>query len=416
MALPNEKERKAPVFENVPMPQIFVGSGKRHFLNILIVVAKHKVQIICAVLGTALLSGAISFVLPVYYTANAKMLPPQQNQSVAMTMLGQLGPLIGATAGKDLGLHNPNDLYIGILHSRSLEDALIERFSLMKVYGKKTHEDARRRLESLTSVVSGKDNIISISVDDRSANRAAEIANGYVDELQKLTSTVAITDAARRRVFFAHEMKAAADDLSNAEEALKKTQESTGIIQLDSQSKVMLQGYADLRAQIAAKEVQIQAMRSFATPENPDYKRALEELGALRAQEAVYENGRNGSSSIDVALSKVPSSGLEYVRRLREVKYRESLLELLTKQYEIAHIDEAKDSSIIQVLDTALPPERKSWPHRGFIVILLTMMAFFGSVVFSYIYEAMQQAKEDPEFAVRMHLLKFYLHGNRNQA
>jgi tyrosine-protein kinase Etk/Wzc len=413
MSVPDERDPKAPVSEQVPLPRIFAGSGKNHFLNLFIVVAKHKLVILWVTVSAAVLSAFVSLLLPTFYTANARILPPQQNQSMAAAMLGQLGPLIGAAAGKDLGMRNPNDLYIGMLHSRRVEDALIDRFSLMNVYKEKLREDTRRRLESLTLIVGGKDNIISVSVDDRSAGRAADLANAYIDELQKLTSSLAVTDAARQRLFFEREMETASDELAKSEQELKRTQESTGIIQLDSQSKVMLESLANLRAQVVAKEVQLQAMRSFATPENPDLMRVEQELAALRTQVARFERGQGTRSSSDVALEKIPGSALEYVRRLREVKYRESLLELLTKQYEIAHIDESKDASIVQVLDKAIPPEHKSSPHRVSIVLLVTLLALLLAIIWACLSEAMHYAKEDPEYAVRLHLLKVYLSSSR---
>jgi uncharacterized protein involved in exopolysaccharide biosynthesis len=388
---------------------MFPGAESGHLVDLLIILAKRKSLIICCTLGAAVLSLVITLLLPKYFTATAKILPPQQNQSMATAMLGQLGPLLGATAGKDLGLRNPNDLYVAMLRSRTVEDSLVNRFSLMSVYKDKLRVEALGDLESLTEVVAGKDGVISVSVEDRDPRRAADIANAYVFELTKLTKTLAVTDAGKRRLFFEQEVRTANDDLATAEQELKHTEETTGIIQLDNQSKVMLQSYADLRAQVAAREVQVQSMRSYATPENPDLVRAEQELSALRSQVARFEVGEGGRSSANIALSKVPSAGLEYVRRLRDVKYREALLELLTKQYEIARIDESKDASIIQVLDQAVTPERKSWPHRSIMVLLATLLALLFSVIWAYLAESLQRAKEDPQHLARLQILRMYL-------
>ncbi|HEY1937099.1 MAG TPA: Wzz/FepE/Etk N-terminal domain-containing protein [Candidatus Angelobacter sp.] len=412
MALQETTDIRERVREEERVNETFIAKEKWRLFDLLIIFAKRKRLILDCTGGAAALSVVITLLLPTYYTGTARILPPQQNQSIATAMLGQLGPLIGATAGKELGLHNPNDLYVGMLHSRSLEDALIDKFSLMSVYKKKKRDEARQKLESLSLIISGKDSLISISVEDRSAERAAEIANAYVEQLENITNSLAVTDAAKQRLFFEREMKTAGVELANAELALKKIQESTGIIQLDSQSKVMLESYANLRAQIAAKEVEVQAMRSFAAPENPDLTRAQQELAALRSQAARFERGKIGDPSSDVSLANVPRAGLEYVRGLREVKYRETLLELLTKQYEIARIDEAKDASLIQVLDRAIPPESKSWPHRGFMVILFTLFAFLLAIVWSLLSEFLQTAKQDPEYALRMHMLKAYMSGD----
>jgi uncharacterized protein involved in exopolysaccharide biosynthesis len=389
----------------------------KHFIEPLIVMAKHKVLILGMALGAALLSIVIVLLLPQYFTAEAKLLPPQQSQSMAsamMSQLGQLAPLLQAAGGKDLGIRNPNDMYVAMLKSRTIADALIDRFSLMNGYHKKFREETRRRLEDLTQIVAGKDGIISISVDDRSPGRAAEMANAYVDELEKLTRTLAITEAGKRRIFFEREVKAANDELAGAESQLKQTEESTGIIQLDSQAKVMLQAYADLRAQVAEKQVEVQSMRSFATPENPDLIRVQQELAALQTQLSRFERGQGSRSPTDLALEKVPGAGLEYVRKLREVKYRETLFELLAKQYEAARIDEARDASVIQVMDKAIVPEKKSWPKRGLIVLAVTLFALLLGILLAYLAEGLKRTKEDPQFAAKWHLLKAYLWSGSN--
>jgi tyrosine-protein kinase Etk/Wzc len=409
MALQEKQELHLPPSEDGSTSQNLAGVERSRLLGLFIILAKRKFPIIGFTTAAAMISLVVSLLLPVYYTGNVKLLPPQQSQSMATAMLGQLSPLLGASAGKDLGLRNPNDLYVAMLRSRSVADNLIERFELMSRYHSGLPEDTRKRLDSLTEIVAGKDGVISISVDDRDPRRAAEIANAYVEELEKLTKTLAVTDAGKQRLFFEQEVKTAGNDLANAELALKQTQEKTGMFQLDNQSKVMLQAYADLRAQVANKEVQVQSMRSFANPENPDLKRAQQELAALRVQVARYEQGQNGRPSEDLALEKVPSAALEYVQKLRDVKYRESLLELLTKQYEIARIDEAKDSAIVQVMDKAVSPGRKSWPHRGSIVVLSTLLAFLLAILWAWMAEATQYAKEDPQYGAQIQLLRMYL-------
>jgi tyrosine-protein kinase Etk/Wzc len=386
-----------------------VASDKSYVLEPLIVVVKRKSLIMTLVVGVAVLTAIVSLLLPKYYTANTKILPPQENTSIASAMLGQLGPLIGAAAGRDLGIRNPNEMYVAMLRSRTVSDNLIDRFSLMTVYREKLRVEAKKRLDTSTEIMAGRDNVISISVEDQDPRRAADMANAYVDELSKLTKTLAVTDAAKRRLFFEREVKAASDELARVEDALKRTEESTGIIQLDGQAKVMLQAFADLRAQMTAKEVQVQAMKSFATPENPDLVRAEQELAALRTQVARFETGRGGASTADIALAKVPGAGLEYARKFRDVKYRETLLELLTKQYEIARIDESKDAAIVQVLDKAVPPERRSWPPRTALVVASTLFALLLAVSAAFLLEWLQKANENPQFTARLHLLKFYL-------
>lgn len=387
--------------------------GKSHFLDPLVTLAKHKVLVVAFPLVIAAIAAVISLILPATYTADVKVVPPQ-NASSSTGILNQLGPLASAAAnGKDLSLHGPSDMYVAMLHSRTIADALIKRFSLMSVYKAKRQMDARKRLDNDTMITISKENVISISVTDRDKNRAAAMANAYVEELLKLTRTLAVTEAGQRRLFFEHEVQVANDELANAEQALKKTQETTGIIQLDNQSKAMIESLTTLHAQVGAKEAQVEAMRAYATPENPDLVRAQHELTALRGELARIEAGQGGSSLSDVAVRKVPEAALEYVRRLREVKYRETLLDLLTRQYEVARIDEAKDAAIVQVLDKAEPPEMRSWPHRTTLVLTALFLAFCLAVMIVFFLESLQRMKIDPQFVARVQLLRFYLKGSR---
>lgn len=387
------------------------ASERTKFPESLIIIAKHKRLVGCFVLGVAVITAGISLLLPKYYTAKARLLPPQQSQSVAAAMLSQLGPLTGLVGnGMGLNIRNPNDLYVAMLRSDSVTYAIVDRFSLVNLYHQKLRSEARAKLELLTEISVGKtDGVILISVDDRDPARAAQMANAYIEELDKLTRKLAVTDASKRRIFFENEAKTASDELANAEQALKQTEEKTGMIQLDSQARVMLQAYADLRAAVSVKQVEIQAMQSFATPDNPDLIRAQHELQALRAQVARYEEGQGGRPIGDIALEKMPAKALEYVRKLREVKYREALLELMLKQYEIARIDESKDSYLIQTLDKALPPDKRSWPKRTALVLASTLLASILAIIMALLIEKIDKAQEEPRFAAQFQLLKFYL-------
>jgi uncharacterized protein involved in exopolysaccharide biosynthesis len=383
------------------------------FPELLIVMAKRKVFISKFVGIAVVLSVITVFLLPKTYTANTKVMPPQQNQSMgAIAALSQLGPM-AALAGQSLGLRNPNDLYVAMLHSDTVANALVDRFSLMNVYHKKLRMDARRRLEDRTEISAGKGGIISISVDDRNPQRAADLTNGYVEELEKLTKTLNVTEAAKRRLFFEREVKMANDDLANAEVAFKQTEEKTGLILLDSQSKAMIGSLTSLRAAIAAQEVKVQAMRSFATTENPDLVLAEQELTTMRAQLDRLERGQGKRSIADVPIENVPTAGLEYVRKYRDVQYHEALFQLLAKQYEAAKIDEARDTLFVQQMDKATPPEEKSSPHRLVVVLTVTILALMVAVVVALSMEATERAKEDPQYAARLQLFRYYLRGGR---
>jgi tyrosine-protein kinase Etk/Wzc len=411
MAQLEKAEVHVRVAEEVPLAEPARGVETVQFPEVLIVLAKRKSFIFKFVGVATILSIITVLLLSNTYTGNAKILPPQQNQSMgAMAALSQLGPL-ASLAGQ--GLRSPSDIYVSMLRSDTVANGLIDRFSLISVYNKKLRIDARRRLADQTEISAEKDGVISISVDDRSPQRAADLANGYVEELEKLTKTLNITEAGKRRLFFEREVKMENDSLADAEVALKQTQEKTGLILLDSQSKAMIGSLTSLRAGIAAQEVKVQVMRSFATAENPDLVMAEQELATMRAQLERLERGQGKRSIADVPLENVPTAGLEYVRKYRDVAYHEALFQLLAKQYEAAKIDEARDALIVQQMDKATPPERKSGPHRSIIVFTIMLLALMVAIVTAFSMEAMERAKEDPQFAARFQLFRFYVSRSR---
>lgn len=205
-------------------------------------------------------------------------------------------------------------------------------------------------------------------------------------------------------------MKSAKDGLANAEDALRKTQERTGLIALNDQGKGIIAAVADLRAQIAAKEVEIASMRAFATEQNPDYRQARTTLASLNAQLAKAERSGNGDKGgVMIPTGKLPEVGLEYIRKLREVKYYEKLYELMTQQATLAKIDMAKEPTTIQVIDPATPADMKSKPKRAIIVILTTLLAMFIGMLWAFIKEATERSNLNPENAKRNVLLRRYI-------
>ena len=377
-------------------------------LELLVILAKHKKLILGTTFGVAVLSAVVSLLLPNIYTGTAKVLPPQQSQSTAAMMLGQLGGLAGL-AGGSLGLKNPNDLYVGMVKSRTVADSIIKRFDLQKLYEKDTMVDTRKVLANNTTVLAGKDGLITIEFEDRDPSRAAAVANAYVEELDKLTQVLAVTEAAQRRLFFERQLQQAKEDLSEAEVALQKTQEETGLIKLDDQGRALIEAVAALRGQISAKEVELRAMRTFTTEKNPDYVRTQQQLAGLRTELAKLERTQaSGQGDIMLSTGKVPESGLEYLRKYRDVKYQEAIFELLAKQFEAAKLDEAKEAAIIQVVDKAVAPDRKSKPKRALIVILATLTAGLISLLWVFVLEARERASRDPVQAARLAALRRY--------
>ncbi|MGA7767795.1 MAG: Wzz/FepE/Etk N-terminal domain-containing protein [Candidatus Sulfotelmatobacter sp.] len=388
-------------------------------LDITVVLVAHKRFLIRFVLGAAVLAILIALLLPVRYEAKIVLLPPQQNSSMASALLGQMGNLgglgsLGALAG-GLGLKTPADMYVSLLTSRTVEDAMIQRFGLMAEYREKRMSDTRKEFERRTTAVAGtKDGLIRISIEDSDPKRAADLANGYVDEFRKLSESLAITEAARRRLFFDRELQQAKDELTVSEEAMRKTQQSTGVLQIDSQARSLIESAAVLRAQVVAKEVQIQGMRSFAAEDNPNLVLAKQQLAALQSQlEQIAGSHQDAGSDIVLSKGRVTQAGLEYLRRLRDLKYHETVFELLAKELEIAELDEAREGEIVQVVDAAVPPDRHSSPHRTLIVIGMTILAFFVAVFWIIVRQGLERTFELPENRRRLEAIKHYWRGKQ---
>lgn len=397
IALPREAEQPSSMASRNGLP----AEDEISLLDLLVVLASRKRLIFRIAIATAAAATIISFLLPKRYTAISVILPPQQNSSLSASMASQLGALGGmaALAGGSLGLKNPNDMYVSLMKSRTVEDAMIQRFGLMQEYKERYLSDARKDFEKKAKIDgSGKDGLIRISVEDRDPNRAAELANGYVNQFRKLSESLAITEASQRRMFFEQQLGEAKDNLANAEESMKRMEQQTGLIQLDSQTRALIESAASIRAQIAAKEVQIQSLSTFATDQNAQLVQAQQELASLRRQLAKLGGDENGSdASMIVPRGRVPEAGLEYVRKLRDVKYYETIFGILARQYEMAKLDEAKQGALIQVVDSATVPDRRSSPKRTIIVLGGTLFGFMLGVFAALVSAGLQRIGEDEE-------------------
>lgn len=375
-------------------------------LDFLVILARERVLVLGLPAAAAIIAVVVAFALPHWYAATTKIMPPQQTQSSALAVLGQLGGLAG-TAGQALGLKNPSDTYVAMLKSRTIADKLIERFNLKAVYDEETLFHARKELARNSNITTARDGIITIEVEDKDPKRAAELANAYVDELRNLTSNLAVSEAGQRRLFFEGQLKKAKDDLTVAEIELKKFTQSAGLINPQGQISLSVSAAAALRAQIAAKEIQLSAMRTYATESNPAMKLTLQELGSLRGELAKMEKDTTaGKGDVMVPFNKASEVGLEYLRRYRDTKYFETLFEVLAKQYEIARIDEAKDAAVIQVLDIAVPPERKSRPRRAVIVGVAVLIAGVLAIFIAFARGVTRRASRDPHLAEQLDELR----------
>ena len=384
--------------------------GDISLLDLMIVIAERKRIVLWVTAIFFILAIIMSVLLPKRYTAIVTLLPPQESSSMGAALTSQLGNLggIAALAGGGLGLKNSNDRYVAMFQSRTVEDAMVKQYGLMQEYHAHYLSDARKDFENHTTVDgSNKDGLIHISVEDHDAHRASELANGYVDQFRDLSQHLAITEASQRRLFFQQELEQAKNNLAGAEEALEQNELKTGVIQPDSQERALIESATELRAQITAREVQIQGMQTYATGENSELIQAQQELAGMRAQLAKL-GGSEDSAGNEFLIPKglVPKTGMEYVRRLRDVKYYETIFDILARQFEVAKLDEAKEGALVQVVDPAVVPDRRSFPKRSLIVLGSTVFGILLGIFLALLQAGLERMKDDPETSVRLQLLQ----------
>jgi uncharacterized protein involved in exopolysaccharide biosynthesis len=377
-------ENNTPVMASEAKQSSMQDDDEISLLAILQVVAENARLLIFGPLlvGLAALGGA--FLITPTFTATTMIVAPlQQHSGDAAALLAQLVAMANAA-----GIKNPADLYVGLLKSRTIADRIIDRFKLMDVYAARYREDARNVLERNSSISAGKDGLITIKVGDHDPKRAAAIANAYVEELSSLVGGLALTEAKQRRLFFEKELAIAKQNLVRAEVALAGAGTSESVLKFNHGT--LIESLASLKAQIVAKEVQLSSMRAYLTANSPDFGRVQQELAALRAQLAKADQS-------------LPVGGnADYINRYRDFKQQEALFEQIAKQYELAKIDESSEGAVIQVVDVAQPPERKSKPQKALIAIQATLASGLVLLLFVFIRRALQNAQQDPESAAKL--------------
>lgn len=359
-----------------------VSARPLNLFDLLSILWGRRLFLLCSTFAALILGWMIAWLIKPSFTSTAVVLPPQQQPSSAAALMSQLGSLPSLAGPSTLGLKSPTDMYIGFLKSRTIADDIIGRFHLSQVYEKTKMVDLRKALAAHTDIEAGKDGLIHINVSDYDPNRSSDIANAYVDGLYKLNSALATTEAAQRRVFFDRQVEEEKQALANAEDDLRVTEHKTGVIQLGGQTQELLVNMANLRAQLSSAEVQLQGMRTYATDQNPDVMVVQEKIATLRGQITKLESDQKQqfvSGDINLSAGRTPEDSLEYTRKLREVKYHDTLYDLLSKQREAARIDEAKSAPVLQLIDGAVPSDKKSGPPR----LLLTLGGGFIGLVFA---------------------------------
>ena len=317
-----------------------------------------------------LIAGFIAFALtPPSYTAKTSFFPPAQSRNVSAGLANQLnmlGSLSGAGGGKTQA-----EQFVAMLKSRSVADAISERFNLAKVFSKTAPEDVRRILAQRTNIyLSSRSDLIEVSVDDQDPARAAQMATFYVESLTNLLGRVAVTDARQRRIFLEKQVDETREQLDKAEHLLRSSGVSPSAAQLEPGSAVGM--VAQMNASIVAQNIRLAALRSVAGEANPATLAALSELAALKRKLAEMQTGAK------------TGVGDEYTGLYRDYKYNSALLELLASQLAAARIDEARDGSSLQIVDFAVVPQKKTRPRAILFLgaglatgIALTLLAWF---------------------------------------
>jgi uncharacterized protein involved in exopolysaccharide biosynthesis len=384
------------------------GSVRRlDLLDVLLIFARRK----WLILGWALAGLVIGIIAllraPTLYRSQATIMPPQQEQS-SSALLSQLGALTAFSAvGSNLGLKNPADLYVSILQTNLVADNMVDRFHLMDVYKIPDRDGAAGMLRKRSKFEAGKDGLMQIIVEDKDPQRAAALANGYADELFQQNNRLAIGSASQRRLFFEQQLAQEKDHLADAEVALKQTQQSTGVLQLSGQAQNIIGQEANIQANITSREVQLGALLSSSTEQNPEVVRLRTEVAGLREQLQQLQKGTGGDM---LSQREFPAAGLEYIRKERDMQYHQTLYDLLARQLEAARIDEAKATPTVQMVDPPQVPKVRSWPKPlVFIIVGLvagTMLGFIRVVVV-YLYE---YAETDPRLRDRYMEVKQAMH------
>jgi tyrosine-protein kinase Etk/Wzc len=371
--------------------------------------ARRKKLIAWITAAATILGTALAFLLPVRYTATTRIMPPQQTESSASLLMSEMqegGNALAALTGESLGLKNPNDMYIGLLKSRLIADGILHDFDLVRIYRSPDMTAAREKLAANTHIDSEKSGLISISFTDRDKRRAAEVANAYTSQLRSLTQNLGVTEASQRRQFYEQQLAKAGKALVGAESAFQQVQQSKGLISLDAQSRAMIENLTILRAQIAAKKVQVQSMRSYSTERNPDVALAEQELTALQSEESRLEQRSHVSKAGDLGLEDIPGIGREYLTAQHELVYRQTLYDLLIKQYDAARLDEGKEATIIEVVEPAIDPDRKSSPKRALIIIVSFLLGVVAALLHVLASISLERARANPEIDLQFSELK----------
>lgn len=385
------------------MDKIMKDSGEEINLLTYWAVLVRRKKLIGLIVAVAFLGSVItSLLLPKKYDVTVSLMPPNSNNNAmsaaASLMSGAAGALLGGAAGS-LGLNaaSPTDIWMGVLKSNAVRDAIIARFDLKKKFGVDAIEDARRILDNMVKIDKSKEEIVSITVEDRDPVETARIAKAFIEELDRVSQNLSMTEGRKTRVFVEKRLSETKAELARLEEDFKRFQKENGAVKLDEQSKAIVEAIGTVKGQLMAKEVELQTVLSYATPANPQAQLLKTEVEELKVKLRELEEGQDGSrnNGIFIPTKRFPDISLQYVRLVRDIKVQQTLFELLTQQYEMASIQEAKDTTTAQVLDDAKVPEKKAKPKRAMIVAISTFTALLLAIFIAFFLQYLEDLKTE---------------------
>lgn len=341
----------------------------------------------------------VALLIPARYTSTTRLMPPDQaGQGMAsmLAALGKAGGELGSLGEELLGLKTSGDLFIGILHSRSVQDDLIDKFDLKKEYGVRRYWDARKRLENATDVVAErKSGIITIKVSDGNRDRAAAMAREYVTALNNIVITLNTSSAHRERIFLEKRLSEVRNDLEEAEKDFSRFASQNTAIDVKEQGRAMITAAAELEGQLIAAETQLEGLQQIYTSTNvrvrslqariDEYRRQLQKMGGQPSAEGgsgeAPESSTSGNQKTDLypSMRELPVLGVTWADLYRRTKVEETVFETLTKQYELAKVEEAREIPSVKVLDPPDIPEAKSYPPRTILTLLGGILVFAGA-------------------------------------
>ncbi len=385
-------------------PQKHPEEKEINLLDVFIVCLKRKRLI---VLGSAIITvltiGACLIMTPIYRATTGIMPPTTGGASATMgQLLGQFAGVASMVLGTPTG--TTGNLYVGLLQTEGVLDAIIDKFDVIKRENLKTREDARDFLVKsvLISDVNLDSGIVTLSADDKDPKRSMDMTNTFARELKKVFDSISTTDAGKRRIFFESQLKKTNEDLAKAEVDLRTFAETTGAIRVDEQATATLQVIMGMKSNIASKEVQLEVLKTFAAKDNPDLKRAEQELQSLRDQlKRLEEKQAITTPGAVIPTEEIPSLGMEYLRKYREFKYQEMLYELLVKQYEAARLEEAKESTPVQIIYEAILPTRPAKPKTILVSLIAGGVGFFLCTITAFLMELYHVTSQRPHFKER---------------